>query len=135
MNTPAAGHVEAFALEVHRAFVSPCRRRPRHGLTVLVEVCEVRPGTYPARTRTNPAGHVLAVVDLDVTVTRRTTWRWFGPRTERPYTPAVSQVAWSATELVHDAPAVSDDDGTPLATWRRLPTDQTRPPRPTTLER
>ena len=73
------------------------------------------------RVETSPAGDLLAVVDLDVVITRRMTWRWWlFPRIERPYTPAVEDIAWATSEVTDGAPIFDDEHTNPVATWRRI---------------
>jgi hypothetical protein len=69
-------------------------------------------------------GDLLAVVDLDTFVMRRLTWRWIFLRVERLYARTVSDVAWLAEEVADGVAAMTDGDGTPLATWRRLDTEE-----------
>lgn len=119
-----AHHVDAFVLEVHRTHTSWCYWPAQHGQRERLEESEAQAGTYPVRVETSPDGEQLAVVDLDTYVTRRTTWWWIFPRIERPYARTVSDVAWSADEVADGVAAMTDDDGTPLATWRRLPAEE-----------
>lgn len=118
--TTPARHVEAFVLDVHRTHTSWCYWPAQPGQRRRLERSEAQAGTYPVRVETSPHGEPPAVVDLDTFVTRRTTWRWIFPRTERLYARTVSDVAWLTDEVADGAPAMTDDDGTPLATWRRL---------------
>jgi hypothetical protein len=113
-------HVEEFVLDVHRTHTSWCYWPAQDGQRERVEYSEAQAGTYPVRVETSPEGDPLAVVDLDTFVTRRITWRWIFPRIERPYARAVSDVAWLTDEVTDGAAAMTDDDGTPLATWRRI---------------
>jgi hypothetical protein len=117
-----AYHVEAFVLEVHRTHTSWCYWPAQDGQRERLEDSEAQAGTYPVRAETSPDGEQLAVVDLDTLVTRRTTWWWIFPKVERPYARTVSDVAWSADEVADGAAAMTDHDGTRLATWRRLDT-------------
>lgn len=119
-----AHHVEAFVLEVHRTHTSWCYWPAQLGQRERLEDSEAQAGTYPVRAETSPDGEQLAVVDLDTLVTRRTTWWWIFPRIERPYARTVSDVAWSADEVADGMAAMTDDDGTALATWRRLDTEE-----------
>ncbi|MFE7504007.1 hypothetical protein [Promicromonospora sp. NPDC057488] len=121
-----ARRVEAFVLDVHRTHESWCYWPAQDGQRERFELSEAQAGTYPVRAETSPDGKQLAVVDLDTYVTRRTTWRWIFPRTERPYARTVSDVAWLADEVADGMPAMTDDDGTTLATWRRVTEDGTR---------
>lgn len=118
--TPSARRVEAFVLDVHRTHRSWCYWPAQDGQRERFEESEAQAGTYPVRAETSPDGEPFAVVDLDTFVTRRTTWWWIFPRTERPYARTVSDVAWAAVEVVDGAAAMTDDDGTVLATWRHL---------------
>jgi len=118
--------VEAFVLDVHRTHTSWCYWPAQDGQRRRFEVSEAQAGTYPVRAETSPAGDLLAVVDLDTFVMRRITWRWIFPRLERPCAQTVSNVAWLAEEVADGAPAMTDDDGTTLATWRRLTQEVTR---------
>jgi hypothetical protein len=121
---PAARHVEAFVLDVHRTHTSWCYWPAQTGQARRVELSEAQAGTYPVRVETSPAGDPLAVVDLDTFVMRRVTWRWIFPRVERLYARTVSDVAWRTDEVADGAAAMTDDDGTALATWRRLTTEE-----------
>lgn len=120
-----AHDVEAFVLDVHRTHISWCYWPAQARQARRVEYSEAQAGTYPVRVETSPTGDLLAVVDLDTFVMRRVTWRWIFPRIERPCVRAVSDVAWLTDEVADGAPAMTDDDGTPLATWRRLDTEET----------
>jgi hypothetical protein len=115
-----ARHVEAFVLDVHRTHTSWCYWPAQTGQARRVEYSEAQAGTYPVRVETSPVGDLLAVVDLDTFVMRRITWRWIFPRVERPYARTVSDVAWLTDEVADGVAAMTDDDGTPLATWRRI---------------
>lgn len=119
-----ARRVEAFVLDVHRTHESWCYWPAQDGQAERFELSEAQAGTYPVRAETSPDGEPLAVVDLDTYVTRRTTWRWIFPCIERPYARTVSDVAWLADEVADGAAAMTDDDGTTLATWRRLTDDE-----------
>lgn len=118
-----ARRVEAFVLDVHRTHESWCYWPAQPGQHRRFELSEAQAGTYPVRAETNPYGEHLAVVDLDTFVMRRITWRWIFPRIERLYARSVSDVAWGVDEVIDGASAITDDDGTTLATWRRLTTD------------
>lgn len=120
-----AHHSETFVLDVHRTHTSWCYWAPQEGQRRRYELSEARAGTYPVRVETSPVGDLLAVVDLDTFVMRRVTWRWgIFPRIERPCVQAVSDVAWLTDEVIDGAAAMTDDDGTPLATWRRLDNEE-----------
>ncbi|MFJ3406724.1 hypothetical protein [Promicromonospora sp. NPDC090134] len=119
-----ARDVEAFVLDVHRTHTSWCYWPAQDGQARRFEVSEAQAGTYPVRAETNPHGEQLAVVDLDTFVMRRITWRWIFPRLERPCARTVSDVAWLAEEVVDGTAAMTDDDGTTLATWRRIHTEE-----------
>lgn len=119
-----ARRVESFVLDVHRTHTSWCYWPAQHGQARRVEYSEAQAGTYPVRVETSPAGDPLAVVDLDTFVMRRITWRWIFPRLERLCARTVSDVAWLTDEVADGAVAMTDDDGTPLATWRRLTTEE-----------
>ncbi|MFJ3403453.1 hypothetical protein [Promicromonospora sp. NPDC090134] len=119
-----AHHVEAFVLDVHRTHTSWCYWAPQDGQRRRYELSEAQAGTYPVRAETSPVGDLLAVVDLDTFVMRRITFRWIFPRIERPCVRAVSDVAWLTDEVADGAPAMTDDDGTTLATWRRLDVEE-----------
>lgn len=119
-----AHHVEAFVLDVHRTHTSWCYWPAQTGQARRAELSEAQAGTYPVRLETGPAGDPLAVVDLDTFVMRRVTWRWIFPKVERPCARTVSDVAWLTDEVTDGAPAMTDHDGTPLATWRRLDTEE-----------
>ncbi|MEV0891423.1 hypothetical protein [Promicromonospora sp. NPDC050262] len=119
-----AHDVETFVLDVHRTHTSWCYWAPQPGQPRRVEYAEAQAGTYPVRVETSPVGDLLAVVDLDTFVMRRITWRWIFPRIERPCVRSVSDVAWLTDEVIDGAAAMTDDDGTPLATWRRLTTKE-----------
>lgn len=121
----SARHVETFVLDVHRPFKYWNYYPAQDGQPERFEATEVQPGTYPVRVQTNHDGEQLAVVDLDTVITRRTTLVWrILPRTERPYTRAVTDTAWAADDVADSLPAMTNDDGTPLATWRRLDTEE-----------
>jgi hypothetical protein len=115
-----AHDVEEFVLDVHRTHTSWCYWPPEDGQRRRYEYAEAQAGTYPVRVETSPVGDELAVVDLDTFVMRRITWHWIFPRIERPCVRAVSDIAWLTEDVVDGAVAMADDDGTPLATWRRL---------------
>ena len=117
-------YVEDFVLDVHRTHESWCYWPPYDDQRERFEDSEVQAGTYPVRVETSPAGDLLAVVDLDTFVMRRITWRWIFPRVERLYVRTVSDVAWLTDEVADGAPAMTDDNGTPLATWRRIDTEE-----------
>ncbi|MFC8797895.1 hypothetical protein ACFT2C_09180 [Promicromonospora sp. NPDC057138] len=119
-----AHDVEEFVLDVHRTHTSWCYWPPEVGQARRFELSEAQAGTYPVRVGTSPVGDLLAVVDLDTFVMRRITWRWIFPRVERLYARTVSDVAWLTDEVADGAAAMTDDDGTPLATWRRLDTEE-----------
>ncbi|WP_369370758.1 hypothetical protein AB1046_18500 [Promicromonospora sp. Populi] len=121
-----ARHVEEFVLDVHRTHTSWCYWPAQHGQRRRYELSEAQAGTYPVRVETSPVGDLLAVVDLDTFVMRRITWRWIFPKVERLYARTVSDVAWLTDEVIDGAAAMTDDDGTPLATWRRLDTEGAR---------
>lgn len=119
-----AHHVEAFVLDVHRTHTSWCYWPAQTGQHRRLEYSEAQAGTYPVRVETSPAGDLLAVVDLDTFVMRRITWRWIFPRVEWLYVRTVSDVAWLTDEVTDGAAAMTDTDGSPLATWRRLPASE-----------
>jgi hypothetical protein len=120
----AADRVEEFVLDVHRTHTSWCYWPAHDGQRRRFEFAEALAGTYPVRVETSPMGDLLAVVDLDTFVTRRITWRWIFPRVERIYARTVTDVSWFTEEVVDGAAAMTDDDGTPLGTWRRLTTEE-----------
>jgi hypothetical protein len=119
-----ARRVEEFVLDVHRTHTSWCYWPAQDGQRRRFEFSEAQAGTYPVRVETSPVGDLLAVVDLDTFVMRRLTWRWIFPKLERLYARTVSDVAWLTDEVADGAAAMTDDDGTPLATWRRLTTEE-----------
>jgi hypothetical protein len=119
---PGPESVELFVLHVPAPFTSTAYHPRSERGPARFEDAEVKPGLYPARVETSPEGDPVAVVDLDVLVTARTTWRWgiWRHRTH-PYVHDIDSVAWYPHEVINGAAAVFHADGrTPAAIWRRI---------------